>query len=118
MSHKSTTNYVNDQDTKVLAEHVRVAGYAKVPLFLVNLTCGKKQEDGERAGNLEEAEHGRDVLRHQNALRRIVWRWCLVDDRKVIGELRGEAGMECFTLDTTSLSVEEAVAKKMRRMDE
>tara|TARA_R110002003_G_scaffold95_1_gene7238 strand:+ start:15964 stop:16308 length:345 start_codon:yes stop_codon:yes gene_type:complete len=106
----------DDEDTNVLAEHLRIAKDTDVPFYLVGVTCDCG-EHGHRLGTPSRTVGGKTKHRDDAVLQNLLEQHELVDPKKVSEELLTVVDIEHVMLDTTGLSVEETVKKNMRMME-
>ena len=106
----------NAEDTAVLTEHLRIAKDTNVPFYLVGVTCDR-EEHGRRLEAPARTAGGKTKLRDENILRELLEHHVLVDPKKVPEEVLTVVEFEHVVLDTTGLTVEQSVSKKMQKME-
>ncbi|KAF2823792.1 hypothetical protein CC86DRAFT_297778 [Ophiobolus disseminans] len=104
------------EDTAVLAEHIRVAKDTNVPFYFVGVTCDQ-EEHGRRLDTPTRTVGGKTKLRDESVLRELLEQHVLVDPKKLSEELLTVVEIVHVVLDTTGLTVEQSMSKKMRQME-
>jgi hypothetical protein len=105
-----------DEDTAMVAKHLRIAKDTTVPLYLMGVTCDR-EEHGRRLETPSHTVGGKTKLRDDAVLQELLEQHELVDPKKVSEESLAVVDIEHVMLDTTGLSVEKTVKKKMRMME-